>query len=160
MSDVFVLDTDCQPLDPCHPARARQLLRIGRASVFKRHPFTIILHDRTREDAVVHAYRLKIDPGSKTTGLAIVCGTRVVWAGELTHRGQRITAALEQTPRHQTEQEAAHHPIPATALSQSSPSRRVAPTVSRQPGAQRHHLGGAADTCRANRGTFTRIRTF
>jgi 5-methylcytosine-specific restriction endonuclease McrA len=94
MSAVFVLDTDRQPLDPCHPARARQLLRIGRASVFRRHPFTIVLHDRTREDAVVHAYRLKIDPGSKTTGLAILCGTRVVWAGELTHRGQRINAAL------------------------------------------------------------------
>src|SRR5262249_11703174 len=94
MSDVFVLDTDRQPLDPCHPARARQLLRIGRASVFRRHPFTIILHDRTREDAVVHTYRLKIDPGSKTTGWAILCGTRVVWAGELTHRGQRIHAVL------------------------------------------------------------------
>lgn len=92
---VFVLDGDRQPLDPCHPARARQLLRQGRASVFRRYPFTIMLHDRKRADSVVHAHRLKIDPGSRTTGLALVCEGQVIWAAELTHRGQRIKAALE-----------------------------------------------------------------
>ncbi len=94
MSQVFVLDRDRHPLDPCHPARARALLREGRASVFRRFPFTIILHDRTRAESAVQEHRLKIDPGSKTTGLALVQGQRVVWAAELTHRGQRITAAL------------------------------------------------------------------
>jgi hypothetical protein len=28
---------------PCHPARARELLREGKAAVFRRFPFTIIL---------------------------------------------------------------------------------------------------------------------
>ena len=46
MTFVFVLDSDRTPLDPCHPARARQLLHQGRASVLRRYPFTIILHDR------------------------------------------------------------------------------------------------------------------
>jgi len=92
---VFVLDRHRQPLDPCHPARARQLLRQGRAAVFRRYPFTILLHDRQREDSVVHEHRLKIDPGSKTTGLALLGGARVVWAAELTHRGQRIKAAMD-----------------------------------------------------------------
>ncbi len=95
MSQVFVLDRDRTPLDPCHPARARALLRDGRASVFRRFPFTIILHDRTRAASVVHDHRMKIDPGSKTTGLALLAGARVLWAAELTHRGQRITAALD-----------------------------------------------------------------
>src|SRR5881396_3139654 len=94
MMSVFVLDTDRQPLDPCHPARARELLGQGHASVFRRYPFTIILHDRKREDSVVHEHRLKIDPGSKTTGLALLAGARVIWAAELTHRGQRIKDAL------------------------------------------------------------------
>ena len=94
MTHVFVLDRDRQPLDPCHPARARALLRDGRAAVFRRFPFTIILHDRTRAESVVHEHRVKIDPGSHTTGLALVAGARVLWAAELTHRGQRITAAL------------------------------------------------------------------
>ena len=94
MTKVFVLDRDRIPLDPCHPARARELLRAGRAAVFRRFPFTIILHDRTRAESSVHEHRLKIDPGSKTSALAIVQGQRVVWAAELRHCGQRIRGAL------------------------------------------------------------------
>jgi len=93
---VFVLSSDNQPLDPCHEARARRLLKTGRAAVHRTYPFTIRLNNRTRASSVVHEHRLKIDPGSKTTGIAIVQeGTdRVVWAGELTHRGQAIRDAL------------------------------------------------------------------
>jgi hypothetical protein len=93
---VFVLDSQRQPLDPCHEARARKLLRAGRAAVFRRYPFTIILNDRKAAVPVTHAHRLKLDPGSKTTGLAIVQETtdRVVFAAELTHRGQAIRDSL------------------------------------------------------------------
>jgi hypothetical protein len=69
---VFVLDKNLQPLDPCHPARARELLNKGRAKAFKRYPFTIVLQDRTVEESVTHPHRVKIDPGSKTTGIAVV----------------------------------------------------------------------------------------
>ncbi len=91
---VFVLDSAKQPLDPCHPARARELLRKGRAAVFRRYPFTIILGDRAGGNVSTH--RLKLDPGSKTTGSAIVqeMTGRVVFAAELTHRGQAIRDAL------------------------------------------------------------------
>ncbi len=93
---VFVLSSDGQPLDPCHEARARKLLNAGRAAVWRTYPFTIILNSRTRAESVVHAHRLKIDPGSKTTGLAIVQEPegRVVWAGELTHRSQGISDSM------------------------------------------------------------------
>lgn len=93
---VFVLSSDGQPLDPCHPARARKLLKANRAVVWRMYPFTLRLKRRTRAESVVHEHRLKLDPGAKTTGLAIAQeGTaRVVWAGELTHRGQAIRAAL------------------------------------------------------------------
>jgi hypothetical protein len=40
---VFVVDTDKRPLAPCHPARARRLLTQGKAAVWRRFPFTIIL---------------------------------------------------------------------------------------------------------------------
>ena len=43
MSHVFVLDTHKQPLNPVHPGYARLLLTQGKAAVFKRYPFTIIL---------------------------------------------------------------------------------------------------------------------
>ncbi|MBV8269865.1 MAG: RRXRR domain-containing protein, partial [Planctomycetaceae bacterium] len=94
---VFVLDTNRKPLDPCSPARARILLAKGRAAVFRRFPFTIILRDRKAEDSVVHEHRIKIDPGSKTTGIAVVqeATDRVVAAVEVSHRGQAIKAALD-----------------------------------------------------------------
>lgn len=93
---VFVLDKNLNPLDPCHPARARELLQKGRAKVFKRYPFTIILQDRTVEESTVHPHRIKIDPGSKTTGIAVIQDEsgRVTNALEISHRGQQIKDAL------------------------------------------------------------------
>ena len=97
MSHVFVLDTNRQPLLPTHPARARGLLSSGKASVFRRFPFTIILN-RAVEQPTCAPLRIKIDPGSKTTGLAIVndASGEVVFAAELTHRGPQISKALEK----------------------------------------------------------------
>jgi len=94
---VFVLDKNLNPLDPCHPARARELLRKGRAKVFKRYPFTVVLQNRTVEDSVTHPHRIKIDPGSKTTGIAVVQEEtgQVTNALEVTHRGQQIKNSLE-----------------------------------------------------------------
>jgi len=94
---VFVLDKNLKPLDPCHPARGRELLNKGRAKVFKRYPFTIVLQDRTLEKSVTHAHRIKIDPGSKTSGIAVVQEEtgRVTTALEISHRGQQIKNSLE-----------------------------------------------------------------
>lgn len=52
------------------------------------------LHDREVENSTVTECRLKLDPGAKTTGLAIVQGNVVIWAAELTHRGFAIRDAL------------------------------------------------------------------
>ena len=102
---VFVLDTKKRPLAPCHPARARQLLKKGKATVYRRYPFTIILKREVTEiDAVANVVkqsqplRLKIDPGSKITGLAILNDRtgKVVWAANLQHRGQQIKTSLEK----------------------------------------------------------------
>jgi 5-methylcytosine-specific restriction endonuclease McrA len=97
MSKVFVLDTNHQPLDPVHPGRARLLLKAGMAAVYRRFPFTLILK-HALEHPTLHPLRLKIDPGSQTTGLALVndASGEVVWAAELSHRGQQIKARLDQ----------------------------------------------------------------
>ncbi|MBD2302587.1 MULTISPECIES: RNA-guided endonuclease IscB [Nostocales] len=93
---VFVLDKNKQPLDPCHPARARELLQKGRAAVYKRYPFTILIKDRVLEKSVTHPHRVKIDPGSRTTGMTILQENtaRCVFACEITHRGFQIREAL------------------------------------------------------------------
>lgn len=95
MSKVFVLDTRYRPLDPIHSAQARQLLRNGKAAVFRRFPFTIILKE-SHLDSPVTPLRLKLDPGAKTTGIALVNDVtgEVVFAAELKHRGFAIREAL------------------------------------------------------------------
>ena len=105
---VLVLDRRKKPLMPCHPARARELLREGRARVHRMVPFTIRLVDRRVEDSVLQPIRLKLDPGSKTTGLALVREQEIVEVStgeiirtltalmllELKHRGHAIRDAL------------------------------------------------------------------
>src|SRR5690554_2808708 len=67
---VFVWDKHKQPLMPCSEKRARLLLQRGRAVVHKRYPCTIRLKDRVGGET--QPLRLGIDPGSKTTGLALM----------------------------------------------------------------------------------------
>ena len=92
---VFVIDTNKQPLDPIHPGQARRLLKQKKAAVFCRYPFTIVLK-RAVTQPVTQPHQLKIDLGSKTTGISIVQGEGdVIWGAELTHRGQQIKKDLE-----------------------------------------------------------------
>jgi len=97
MSQVFVLDANEQALNPIHPGRARLLLKQGKAAVHRRYPFTIILK-RVVEQPTLHPLRVKIDPGSHTTGIALVNEHtgEVVWAAELTHRGEQIKRDLDK----------------------------------------------------------------
>ena len=90
---VFVLDTDKRPLDPVHAGTARHLLNAGKAAVFRRFPFTLILKEAC-PDTPGQPLELKIDPGSKTTGIAIKQGDKVIFGAELQHRGQQIKDAL------------------------------------------------------------------
>jgi 5-methylcytosine-specific restriction endonuclease McrA len=96
MSKVFVIDTNKHPLNPLHPGRARILLSTGKAAVFKRYPFTIVLKAEVAHP-VLEPLRLKIDPGSKTTGLALIndANGEVVFAAELAHRGEQIKRRLD-----------------------------------------------------------------
>ena len=91
---VFVLDTNKQPLEPCSPTIAKKLLKAGKAAVFRQYPFTIILK-KTVQPKEVKQCQLKLDPGSKTTGIAILQNNKLIWAAELTHRGQQIKDDLE-----------------------------------------------------------------
>lgn len=97
MNRIFVLDTEKKPLMPCTPARARRLLAAGKAAVYHRMPFAIILKYVIDPDP--QPVEFKADPGSKTTGIAIVGdfpkqGRVVLWAANLKHRGDAIRKRL------------------------------------------------------------------
>ncbi len=97
MQRVFILDHNKKPLMPCHPARARKLLKNGKAAVYRRYPFTIIMKCRVGGD--LQPIEIKFDPGSRTTGIALVGhfdrGSEVIWAGNLNHRGLQIKRNLD-----------------------------------------------------------------
>lgn len=100
MSKVFVLDTKKRILEPCHPATARKLLREGKAAIFKKFPFTIILKHEIKNPKTTD-YMLSIDPGSKCTGLAITdSDNNIVAAFELHHRGNAIKKGLSDRAGH------------------------------------------------------------
>ncbi|SMP60535.1 RNA-guided endonuclease IscB [Noviherbaspirillum suwonense] len=95
---VFVLDRCGKPVMPCTEKRARLLLERGRARVHRVLPFAIRLIDRTADSCAFQPLRLKLDPGSKTTGLALVRefngGIAVLNLFDLMHRGRQISEAL------------------------------------------------------------------
>jgi len=67
---VFVVDAEGKPLLPCHPARARKLLKAGKAEVERGYPFTIRLK-RVVENPV-GILKAKVVDGSKYAKVALV----------------------------------------------------------------------------------------
>ena len=119
---VFVLDNQGKALMPCTERRARLLLARGRARVHRLVPMVIRIVDRHATFCAFQPLRLKLDPGSKTTGLALVRDAEVVnhQTGEvqtsavvlnlmeLIHRGRQISEAL--TARRQMRRGRCHPP--------------------------------------------------
>jgi 5-methylcytosine-specific restriction endonuclease McrA len=101
---VFVLDQRKHPLMPCTERRARLLLSRKRAVVHRVWPFTIRLKDRSREASQLQPVVLKLDPGSKITGMALarVENTHqgevhhAVHLVDLTHRSAQVHQALRK----------------------------------------------------------------
>ena len=105
---VFVIDKRKNPLMPCSEKRARKLLDTGRARVHRLIPFSIRLIDREVAGCVLQSIKIKIDPGSKFTGIAVVRETKSIDVAtgeigitvhvlnlfELLHRGRQISEAL------------------------------------------------------------------
>lgn len=90
---VLVIDANKKQLTPIRPGFARRLMKQKKAAIYRQFPFTLILKE-SRSDLTVPDLKLKIEPGSKVTGFAILNGAKVIWAAELTHRGQAIKDAL------------------------------------------------------------------
>jgi 5-methylcytosine-specific restriction endonuclease McrA len=101
---VFVLDRRKRPLMPCSEKRARLLLTRGRAVVHRRQPFTIRLKDRQVEESALQPVVLKIDPGFRTTGEALVREERgpegrthhALLLCQIRHRGEAVRWRLMQ----------------------------------------------------------------
>lgn len=96
---VFVLNKDKSPLNPTSNGKARWLLDNGYAVVDRHFPFVIRLKKQV-ENPNLKSYTLKIDPGAKETGLAIVeskfKNSKVIFLATLTHRADEISSNLKK----------------------------------------------------------------
>jgi len=92
---VLVIDKHKRPCNTISAAYARILLFSKQAVIYKRFPFTI----RLRNDNAVlkdKNYTIKLDPGSRTTGVAITDNQdQVVMLAEIEHRGHIIKRNLD-----------------------------------------------------------------
>lgn len=127
---VFVLDKSKKPLDMITNAEARILIRKKLAVIHKVYPFTI----RLRDNSCVsndRAYTVKLDPGSRHTGVAIVDDKdQVVMLAELEHRGHLIKRNMDSrraVRRHRRNRNTRYRP--ARFLNRKIPKGWLAPSV-------------------------------
>ena len=127
---VFVLDRSKKPLDMITNAEARILLKNRLAVVHKVYPFTIRLRDNSC-GSNDKTYIVKIDPGSKHTGIAIVDNTdKVVILAEIEHRGHLIKKNLNSrraVRRNRRSRKTRYRP--ARFLNRTKPKGWLAPSV-------------------------------
>ena len=98
---VFSLDKHKKPLMPVTEKRARQLLEKGKAVVHSAMPFVIRIKDTEAKNAAFQDIILKIDPGSKHTGIAIVRRDEngidhVLFMMQIDHRGLQIKEDMQK----------------------------------------------------------------
>ena len=93
---VLVIDKRKRPCNAISEAYARILLYSKQAVIHKRFPFTIRLKN---DNAVLknNSYTVKLDPGSRTTGIAITDNKGLVaMLAEFEHRGHVIKKNLDR----------------------------------------------------------------
>lgn len=84
MKLVYVINKDGSKLMPCKPAKARKLLRSGKAVPAKRKPFTIQLTWQC--EGFTQEIILGIDKGSHKTGFCAVGNSKILICGVIHHR--------------------------------------------------------------------------
>lgn len=85
---VYVINMHGRPLMPCTPAKARKLLKAGKAKVVKRTPFTIKL--LYGSSGYTQEVILGADAGSKTIGLSASTEEKEVFAAEVYPRNDVV----------------------------------------------------------------------
>ena len=150
---VFVLDRRKKPLMPCSEKRARLLLTQKCAIVHRVVPFTIRLKARQVQESVVQPVVLKLDPGSKVTGMALVRVQQTpdgeihhgLHLAHLAHRGDQVHEAMGKRARYRRRRRSANLRYRASRfLNRRRPSGWLPPSLRSRVGnvltwARRYH---------------------
>ena len=127
---VLVVDKHKRPCNTISNAYARRLLFKKQAVIHKRFPFTI----RLKNDSAVlkdRTYTVKLDPGSRHTGIAVTDDKNsVVMLAEIEHRGHIIKKKLDSRKmirRHRRNRKTRYRE--ARFLNRTKPKGWLAPSV-------------------------------
>ena len=122
---VYVRNQNGQALMPCTPAKARKLLKAGRARVIRRMPFTIQLQWQCEEN--VQEVTLGIDKGSRFTGICCVGNGHILLSAEIQHR-QDVKDKMESRRRNRRNRKW-YHPKRFANRASSKRSGRIPPSI-------------------------------
>ena len=94
---VFVLNKNKEPVMPCNEKKARKLLEKDKAAIHRLYPMVIRLKEE--KEYKIKGLRLKLDPGAKTTGFAVLMDKNekeadAILLGEIEHK-TTIKGALD-----------------------------------------------------------------
>lgn len=95
---VILLDKHKKPLGFATERRVRRLCERRRAVLYRMFPAVVIVRDvDVRTLPALPRYRIKIDPGAKQDGIAIIRDDtdEIVWAMQVEHRGQSVRRNLD-----------------------------------------------------------------
>lgn len=93
---VFVVDKNKRPLAMCHSGKVRKLLDTNKATVISQYPFTVKLTTKEITSPIEDNYSLKIDPGAKFTGLAILNSKmELVFCATIKHKAFEIVDKMK-----------------------------------------------------------------
>ena len=127
-SNVYVINQNGNPLMPCKPAKARKLLRDGRAKVIGRCPFTIRLLWQCEEQG--QQVMLGIDKGSHVTGFSCIGKGQILLSGEIHHR-QDVKDKMDSRRDHRKKRRGRKGYRPKRFLNRASSKRsgRLPPSI-------------------------------
>ena len=91
---VYVVSSNNKPLMPCKAAKARKLLRDGRAEVVSRTPFVVRLLWDCEEGT--QSVTLGVDSGYNQVGLSVVTDKKEVYASKVNLRSDIVKLNSER----------------------------------------------------------------
>lgn len=96
---VIALDKHKKPVGFITEKRARRMMEQRKACIYRHFPMTVILMDKdVREMEKLPSFRIKIDPGSKYTGISIVGNEDdcVYLYLQIAHRADQVVSRLRK----------------------------------------------------------------
>ena len=95
---VILLDKHKKPAGFTTEAHLRRLTEKHHAFIYRKYPCVAILTKRdVRDFKNTRSFRIKIDPGAKHTGIAVVCNEtdEVMFFIQIEHRGEQVKSKLD-----------------------------------------------------------------